>query len=425
VSTLINRIKQVLPQGKLFRSIGFLVGSTAIGQLLVVLASPVLTRLYTPHDLGVIGLITSFLAVSTLLVTLRLEQAIVSAISEEDANGLAQVALVLSLILSALSSLLLYPLISLNLLGFGAVSYWAVPLVFVASCFTGWSSTLRYWLIRQKNFTLVGRMVVWQNLARVLGQISLGLFSLGWLGLTLGECAARGFGIRPAWVLAHKTLKLKISSKDFFVIGRYSPFPKYVLPSSLVDALAYVLPLPMVASEFGVASAGAFALAQRVVTIPVSLIGASVADVFHAQIAEAAREKPHTVRAIFWSTSRYLLVLGLLFSIPLVLLSPILFEYIFGQNWKNAGWVAAAMSPWMLAQFVVSPISRLVLVSDRQIMKLLYDLVSLLIVVAVPIVAARAGLNLIETIIWLSAFQVLAYSLYYLVLYLLVQRMSR
>ena len=65
-----------LPGGAFARHVVTLASGTALGQLLLVLALPVLTRLYTPADYGALAVYSSTLTVLLVLASLRFEVAI-------------------------------------------------------------------------------------------------------------------------------------------------------------------------------------------------------------------------------------------------------------------------------------------------------------------------------------------------------------
>jgi hypothetical protein len=66
-------------------NVAVLAGGTALGQAINVLASPILTRLYRPEEVGLLGLYTAFIGIASVGAALRYETAIVSARSAREA----------------------------------------------------------------------------------------------------------------------------------------------------------------------------------------------------------------------------------------------------------------------------------------------------------------------------------------------------
>ena len=416
-----------LPHQGQLKNIGLLAGSTAIGQLILIIASPIISRLYSQVDLGIFGLISAFSSVASVFVTLKYELAIVSAESEREALDLMAFSLLITFFLAIVSCCGLAFLIHFNFYNFGAVSYFSIPIAFLQVCVISASGIFRYWFTRNENFELIGKISLWQGFGRGISQIA--LFSFASSGLLLGETLGRSLGLSLSWsqskVNSHirKILTQEISVKS--TLQRYRSFPTYVLPSSIIDILSVMLPLPIIAGLYGRESAGLYALAQRVIAIPLSLIGSSVADVFHSQIANLQRSERQKTLSAFWLMTRSLILVGILPAIILGVWGKPIFEIVFGNKWGQSGTMAALMTPWMLAQFVVSPISRLILVSEKQGFKLFYDVIAFSIVIIVPHVIHRSNGTVFDALFWLSISKTIAYGLYFWIVWLQARYMSR
>ena len=95
--------RSLIPRNSFVRNSSLLVGGTLTAQILLVAASPILTRLYSPSDFGLLGVYTSMLAITLLLSSLRFDIAI--PLPEEDVEAANLVAL--SLIIVVLVSLII------------------------------------------------------------------------------------------------------------------------------------------------------------------------------------------------------------------------------------------------------------------------------------------------------------------------------
>ena len=255
-----------LPHQGQLKNIGLLAGSTAIGQLILIIASPIISRLYSQVDLGIFGLISAFSSVASVSVTLKYELAIVSAETEREALDLMAFSLLITFFLAVVSCGGLAFLIYFNFYNFGAVSYFSIPIAFLQVCVIAASGIFRYWFTRNENFELIGKISLWQGFGRGISQIA--LFPFASSGLLLGETLGRSLGLSLSWsqskVNSHirKILTQEISVKS--TLQRYRSFPTYVLPSSIIDILSVMLPLPIIAGLYGLESAGLYALAHRV-----------------------------------------------------------------------------------------------------------------------------------------------------------------
>ena len=70
--------RRMLPQGELKQGVVTLVGAATIGQAIVVISAPVITRLYSPTDVGSYSVATAVLSVLVVITCLRYEWAIPS-----------------------------------------------------------------------------------------------------------------------------------------------------------------------------------------------------------------------------------------------------------------------------------------------------------------------------------------------------------
>ncbi len=58
------------------KRVSLLIGATAVAQLILILSMPLLTRLYTPEDFGLLAIYSSILAVISVVASLCYESAI-------------------------------------------------------------------------------------------------------------------------------------------------------------------------------------------------------------------------------------------------------------------------------------------------------------------------------------------------------------
>ena len=61
-----------------------------------------------------------------------------------------------------------------------------------------------------------------------------------------------------------------------------------------------------------------------------------------------------------------LLILGAPFFLILFLISPQLFTFVFGDKWLEAGQIAQILVPWLFLNFLVTPVSCLPLIVNKQ-----------------------------------------------------------
>jgi len=353
-----------------------LASGTVVGQLLVVLASPALTRLYDPEGFGVLGVFVSLLSILGVVVGLRYPLAVPLPDTDEAASD----ALVLSVVsVAAVSSLFavgtwltrdwLVATFGLEPIG---PYLWLLP---VAVAVSGTYDALNYWAVRVKGFGAIARTRVTQGLATVVGQVVLGAVGLGAPGLVIGQAMGRASGLGVLLRLAAKTLRFDRSPGAIGRIrgtaGRFRQFPLFSTWSALANTLSVQLPVLFLTYFFDVAVAGLYALGTRVLLTPVTIVGTAVSQVFLSDAADASRRGvlgPATSR-VFENLAGIAVGLGTIG----VLAAPSAFTVVFGPEWTDAGTYAQLLMPWLVLVFVSSPLTVIPSVLGRQDVELVFN----------------------------------------------------
>ena len=92
-------VQRILPKSRFARSASLLAGGAVAGQAIIVAASPILTRLYSPEDFGVLAVFASLLSILSIVASLRYQLAIPLPKTDEEAANVT----VLSLAVVAVS----------------------------------------------------------------------------------------------------------------------------------------------------------------------------------------------------------------------------------------------------------------------------------------------------------------------------------
>src|SRR5438105_11621308 len=148
------------------RNVVILAGGSALAQGFTALLTPVLTRLYPPASLGQFALFSSFLNVGLVGMSLKYELGILAVHAERKAAELAFASFLFAVPMSLLGAAGFYFLVHFSLLGFEALPSYASVLMLVALAFGAAFLVLRYWFVRQEQFSLVSQATVAQNCVR-------------------------------------------------------------------------------------------------------------------------------------------------------------------------------------------------------------------------------------------------------------------
>ena len=395
-----------LYQSSFLKGVVAVAGGTALAQVAGVLFLPLLTRLYSPEAMGLWGLFVSFLGVASVASTLRYDVAIVAAQSEKEALAILRGSLVLALVTSSVSALALEFIRKQSLWVYESLPWWLPLALFVALLGTSGGMVLRSYAIRKGAFGLVGRFVLAQGLARNLSQAV--FFAFGSAGLLLGETLGRFWGLLNLWRIVPR-IPMKWWDKE--VLLKYKHFPVVHLPSSILDTVALAAPVPVFVALYGVEVGGKLAIAMRLIGLPVTLLGASVADVFYGRVATLVREAPRNVMR-----ELLLFVFGLA---PLGLSLGLIFWFLgrnefivtglLGKNWGDVGYFLSALAPWYAFLLIVSPVSRLIFLSRLAYLKLVYDALSVIVMLSPLAIAMSDPVDTVRLVSLLKSCQLVIY----------------
>jgi O-antigen/teichoic acid export membrane protein len=284
----------------------------------------------------------------------------------------------------------------------------------------------RSWALRGGLVRQISQAAIVRSGALAGTKLGLGIFGGGIVALFVAELVGACTSVLK---LMHATRNHFAASKpgnigftQLHQIGaKFAKFPKLETPSAWLDALSMLLPLPLVAGLYGIEAAGWFGLARMVVSLPNAQIGAAVADVFQMELAKAVRQNEGPLaRALFYTLFKKMSWIGLIPLVGTVVILPWAFPFLFGQSWEHAGLIAASLSPWLYAAFVVSPLSRALSVLQAQEWKLMYDITSLSLLVGCYFFSKTWGLSLIEFCLLLSLVKAVGYAVYAAVLFKLI-----
>lgn len=360
-----QKVERLLPKNKFTRGVSVLVGGTAGAQVLMVLAAPLLTRLYTPADFGLLAVYISLLSLFTVNASLRYELAIPLPKDDQTAANTVALCITLVVIVSGLSGLVIV-FAGEKIANFLHVPilnnyFWLLP---IGVLLLGFYQVFNSWAIRTKEFSAIAVTRISQALA--VCAIQVGVFKVGGIALLIGHVGGQSVGSLSLAksAFAHTAFKgvTRIGIKASAV--RYRRFPIYSTWSSFFNTAGAQLPSLMLAAFFGANAAGLYVLANRVLAMPMSVIGTAIGNVFFSSAAEAYRAGK--LGSLVVSVQQKLAQISMPPTLILIIAGPELFALFFGEQWRQAGDFARWMAPWLYLSFITTPLTTLYDVMEKQ-----------------------------------------------------------
>ncbi len=349
IEKLACRLRDLLPSDRFLRGITLLVSATAFGQVLTVLAAPLLSRIYSPEEFGALGVYASALGILSVIAALGYSASI--PLPEKD--GLAANILMLCFGLVSMNTLVVTILVFI----FGdwliAITktpildayLWLLPVGFLA---LSSYNTLNYWSIRNQRYGTIARTRMMQSIGQVVTQVVLGILKFGTFGLLLGHLIGQSAGVsslaQRAWASDRHRLRQITSSRIWLAARRYRRFPIYMMSGNLLTNSGLRLPALLLAGFYGAEVAGWFYFTQKLLALPVQMIGRSVKQAFIGEAAPLAREDPVRLKAMHRAITFRMLAVGLVPCTCLCVGGRWIFEFLFGEMWIQSGIYVQIMS---------------------------------------------------------------------------------
>jgi len=413
-------LTKLKPKSEFTKNVLTLMTGTTIAQAIPIAISPILTRLYTPEDFGVLSLYTSIVAIFASFVTGRFELALMIPKSRKVVYFLFIIGLSLSIFFSLLIFFFIFIFHDkfLNIINNEELSIWLyfVPLsVFLLSLF----NLLNYFNSKIKLYKDISKAKVVRSFSVSIVQIILGIFHFASNGLIIGQIISQFFA-NSKLILNIKPLVSKINIKKLFLlILKYKHFPTIAMFSMLLGVLFQHISNILISTVFSIQVLGYYALIQRVLGVPSSLIGTSIGQVFYQNISDK-KNNLFEVKKIFYNTMNKLFLIAIPIYFTIYFISPYLFGFVFGEEWIKTGEYAQILIPFIFIRFIVSPLDFLYNLYGHLHLELLWRLFVLLGTVCVFYISYLLKLDFILFLKIYSSFLVISYLISLIILLLIV-----
>ncbi|MGD6802079.1 lipopolysaccharide biosynthesis protein [Rossellomorea aquimaris] len=366
------------------RNVAILTSGTAAAQLVGLASSPIITRLYGPESYGLMGTFMAIVSIIAPVAALTFPIAIVLPKKERDAIGLIRLSLIITISIAVISALVLlfyYRQIA-HVFRLEDIANYLFLIPFVILC-AGFLQVVEQWFVRTKQYAISAKVSVLQAILINGGKVGIGFVYPVTSVLIVFSSFARGLKALLMILFArrfnYKQFSIehteKVSLKTLF--NRHKDFPMYRAPEVFLNSISGSLPILLLTSLFGPSSAAFYSIGRTVLSLPTQLIGKSVGDVFYPRISEAANVGENLTKLIKKATLTLAVVGSLPFGI-VIILGPILFSFVFGEDWATAGEYARWIALWTYFGFMNRPSVMALPVLSAQAFHLIYTIIMLI-----------------------------------------------
>lgn len=376
-------MKRFLPKSEFGRNVLTLMTGTTIAQAIPLAISPILTRIYSPEDFGLFAFYSVLVSIVGVMATGRYEMAIMMPAKEEegDVRVIVFVAASIMLLVAFISFVvvLVFNVQIANTLGRPEISnlLYFLPLSIVLA---GLYQILNYLLIRKRKFKQLSINKICFSSISGPSQVGMGLLGLGAMGMLASNIFS--FGVTSWMVLrssdirdVFKVAEWKQAKK---VAAKYSQYPKYDIPSILVNLIANQLPLLVMGKYFGLGVLGFYSLMSKTFMAPITLLSNSILDVFKQRATEDY-QRYGNCRDIYVKILKKLLLVGFAPFLIMAVYGADIFAFVFGEQWRSAGVMAQILSPAFFLNFLVNPLSYTFYIVQKQNTNLAFNMMFLVL----------------------------------------------
>jgi O-antigen/teichoic acid export membrane protein len=326
-----------------------LLSGTTLAQAIPAIASPLITRLFRPGDVGAFAFVVAVFGVLTPVACLRYDLAIM--LPEDDVEASRLTALCLTIGAATAMLLLLALLIIWDLVS-GVETRTIASLLAImlpmGILLLSLQLVAQNWSLRTHNYPIQSRAVITQALVTIGGQILFGA-ALGSSAYTLVIGMLAGY---VALVLVYlpvirehvvPRLQRHYSRAGMLAVARtYLRFPLYTGPYAFFGQVSARSAILVLAALTSANIVGQYGVAQRVIYLPVATLLAAASQIFYSRAARGLDDPrmPHMVRTALVAGP---LIVGPFFLLVVLFAEPI-FRIVFGAEWQQAGRFAAILA---------------------------------------------------------------------------------
>ena len=349
------------------KSVSVLMTGTILAQLIGYLLAPVITRYFSPSEMGEFGLFQRIVVLITTIATARYELAIPLPKKHSDSFLIFRLSIRIALITITISfAFLSFYYLSNN--------FELERLIWIICICTTSFALLFFnlgtnWSIRHQHFKKLTYSKITNSFVLNGSRVILGFFHTGKWGLIISfviSSIAASFYFIPDYLSQSKEKLSALSRKKTAVLAQiYKDFPLANLPHALSDSMRDLIIAVLLSTIFSEQLFGSFDHSYRMLRLPVMLIGVSMGQVFFNRISAYKNQ----YKPLFPLVKRMLFNLIILSVVPFGIIffwGEELFAFVFGESWRFSGRLSEIMTPWLALNFITSPLSTLPLVLNRQ-----------------------------------------------------------
>lgn len=352
------------------RNVAVMFSGNGLALVIPFLIAPLISRIYTPEDFAGFELFVRIMGLIAIVGSLRLELAILLPRDKNEVLALVKLCFRILIIVTVVSCLLILPFSEkIGVLLKNETLPTLLYLLPVGVFSLGALNIMNQYLIKSQSFKEAAIAKITMSASNNLGKYLIGLRIPTSLGLSFGQILG---ALVPLLIMLRlrriREMFINMLRTELFprvLLKRYKDFPLVNTFHAFFHEAQYASLLFLISAYYGEVVLGLFGFAFRYLKVPLTVFGVSIGQVLNEKWSRDLNDQRKIDSGVI-QTLAVLFGIGLMpFSILFFFGEPI-FSFIFGAEWALAGKYAEVISPWLFLNFVVSPISSLPILLNRQ-----------------------------------------------------------
>ncbi|CXU26551.1 type 8 capsular polysaccharide synthesis protein Cap8K [Staphylococcus aureus] len=386
--------------------------SSGIAQVILIITTPIITRLYSPTEFGEFTIFSNIAMILIPIINARYDLLIVNTKNDRSVNILSQISFLISL------------LILLILIPIFAISAWLYPnfildfiFIIIMLFLVSLTNIFTNYLNKERKYKVLSLINVFRAGSMALLQIIFGLLALGSLGLIIGFSLSYIAGI----TLGYKTFKKhfnivrdKEETKALFLENKNQLV--YSTPSILLNSLSFSVVVFFIGILYTNTEVGIYGMAIRVLGIPVTIISLGLSKIFMQQANDYYIEYGN-FRNLLLKFSSILVIVSIILYVPLYLFSEELVNILLGHSWVDAITVIKIVIPLFVIRLIVSTVSLSVIVLQKQQLELILQALFLIGTTATFVISKMLNLTFLNFVSINTVVLIVSYMIFFIALY--------
>jgi O-antigen/teichoic acid export membrane protein len=359
VSTLIK--------GDFLRSLVVLLSGTVVAQVFNVAFIPVLSRVYSPDELGVLGFYMQIVMFLTALVTLRLELSLPIERYAPHRYALFRYAIRWTLLLCGLVFVPVLVIVLIN--DFTSVFNSMLILIPIGVVLHGLFNLGMYWELGSERFNQITLAKLTRSGSINGLKLLFGIFHFGPIGLIISVLIgmfislfafAKGFKESlKSFTFTRKSIKTK------YLLHKHRDLYYFNLPHTLVDLTRDLILASFIMYSFSEHEFGSYNQSYFLLRLPLIFVGEAVGQALFSKCSTLVDSKkkimPFVIKVVAGLTAASIIPFVTIFFF-----GSEIFVFVLGEEWVDSGLYSEIITWWAMVIFIASPLSFIPILLDRQ-----------------------------------------------------------